>query len=34
MNKEEKNSSTTKLIFGRYKLIRKLDEGTFGKVYL
>ena len=34
MNKEGKTSSKTKLIFGRYKLIRKLDEGTFGKVYL
>ena len=34
MNKEGKTSSNTKLIFGRYKLIRKLDEGTFGKVYL
>ena len=34
MNKEEKTSSRTKLIFGRYQLIKKLDEGTFGKVYL
>ena len=34
MNNKEKTSSNTKLIFGRYQLIRKLDEGTFGKVYL
>ena len=34
MYNEEKTSSETKLIFGRYKIIRKLDEGTFGKVYL